>query len=105
MNGIIDETDDERITYSYIGGNKRIDQCLYEGTVSANWENFIDNVTNLRLTYLDSDYTYLGDPVPNPNLSDIRTIIISMTVQEPAGREGMIDRTYATRVKCRNIGL
>ena len=28
MNGIIDETDDERITYSYIAGNKRIDQCL-----------------------------------------------------------------------------
>ena len=105
MNGTIDEADEERITYSHIVANNRIDQCLYEGTASADWENFIDNVTNLNLVYLDADGNNLGDPVPNANLADIRSIIISITVQEPAGREGLIDRTYTTRVRCRNLGI
>ena len=39
MNGTIDEIDEERITYSYNFANNRIDQCLYEGTASADWEN------------------------------------------------------------------
>jgi type IV pilus assembly protein PilW len=44
--------------------------------------------------YLDDDY-----------LSDIRTVEISITVEEPAGRDGMVQRNYTTRVRCRNAGL
>lgn len=44
--------------------------------------------------YLDVDY-----------LSDIRTVEISIIVEEPAGREGTVQRTYSTRVRCRNAGL
>jgi len=28
-----------------------------------------------------------------------------MTVQEPAGRQGLIARTYSTRFRCRNLGI
>jgi hypothetical protein len=28
-----------------------------------------------------------------------------MTVQEPAGRQGPIARTYSTRFRCRNLGI
>lgn len=105
MNGVVDESDEEIITYSYSGVNNRIRQGLYEGTASENWNDFIENVTNFTLVYLDSAGNDLGNPIPNSNLADIRTIIISMTVQESAGRKGMIDRTYTTRINCRNLGL
>ena len=36
---------------------------------------------------------------------DISTVEISIHVEEPAGREGMVQRTYSTRVRCRNAGF
>ena len=33
---------------------------------------------------------------------DISTVEISVWVEEPAGREGMVTRNYTTRVRCRN---
>jgi len=43
--------------------------------------------------YLDADYR-----------SDIRTVEICLIVEEPAGRDS-VQRTYSTRVRCRNAGL
>jgi hypothetical protein len=46
--------------------------------------------------------------VPDDDLGDIRTVEISMKVEEPAGREKreeMKAREYHTWVKCRNLGL
>lgn len=37
--------------------------------------------------------------------ADIRTVEISITVEEPAGRDGTVERTYTTRVRCRNAGF
>jgi hypothetical protein len=31
--------------------------------------------------------------------------VISMTVEEPAGRGEPVNRTYTTRVRCRNLGI
>jgi prepilin-type N-terminal cleavage/methylation domain-containing protein len=104
MNGEINDSDFERITYLYEPGNNRLRQCLYEGTVN-DWETFIDNVTGLIFLYLDEDGNNLGDPVAAADLDDIRTVVISMTVQEPAGRGGMVERTYTTQVRCRNLGI
>lgn len=104
MDGDIDDSDFERITYLYEPANTRLRQCLYEGTVN-DWETLIDNVTGLIFVYLDEDGTDLGDPVAAADLNDIRTVVISMTVQEPAGRGGMVERTYTTQVRCRNLGL
>jgi prepilin-type N-terminal cleavage/methylation domain-containing protein len=36
---------------------------------------------------------------------DITTVEISVWVEEPAGREGMVQRNYTTRVRCRNAGF
>jgi len=104
MNGTIEDSDFERITYLYEPANTRLRQCLYEGTVN-DWETLIENVTGLVFVYLDEDGNDLGDPVAAADLNDIRTVVISMTVQEPAGRGGMVNRTYTTRVRCRNLGI
>jgi prepilin-type N-terminal cleavage/methylation domain-containing protein len=83
-------------------------------------ETFIDNVVNFEFRYFrenaadtptDNDlingydlinYHALGDPLGADDRSDIRTVEISITVEEPAGRGSQIERTYTTRVRCRN---
>lgn len=106
MNGGIDQNSDlEIITYLYDSGAKRLDQILYEGTANVDQEVFIDNVEAFSFTYLDAAGSDLGNPVAAADLDDIRTVVISMTVLEPAGRSGSVDRTYTVRVRCRNLGI
>jgi type IV pilus assembly protein PilW len=99
MNGEIDDFDLEMITYVYNPGADTLEQILYEDTVKKDAVVFMDNVTEFSFTYLDAD----GDPPAV--LDDIRTVVISMKVAEPAGRKGTVEREYTTRVKCRNLGL
>lgn len=69
-------------------------------SASARWENLTEeNVSDLNFTYYD------GNGAVTTAVADIRSVEISMTIQQPAGRGRMISRTYKTRVRCRNIGL
>jgi len=81
----------------------RIDQILYKGTAAENTLPLIDHVENLAFTYFDSDGADLGNPVPNENLKDIRAIQISLTIEQPAGRDKPVSRTLTSRIKCRNL--
>jgi prepilin-type N-terminal cleavage/methylation domain-containing protein len=53
---------------------------------------------------LISHYGYANpmDADDESEREEISTVEISITVEEPAGREGMVQRTYTTRVRCRN---
>ena len=105
MNGTLDVNNNEEIRYFYNAGTNLLRQCL-DPTIGANaCEDFIGNVTALTFSYLDEDGVDLGDPVAGADLNDIRSIVISMTVQESAGRAGQISRTYSTRFRCRNLGI
>ncbi len=86
-------------------------------------ETFIDNVFNFEFRYFrenaadtptDNDLingrdliNYHGgsDPLGSADRPDIRTVQISITVEEPAGMGGPVRRTYTTRVRCRNAGF
>jgi prepilin-type N-terminal cleavage/methylation domain-containing protein len=103
FNGVIDDTNSERITYVLQG--TQLDQILYETTASVESEPLISDVQSLAFTYFDGDGNDLGSPVPASQLADIRTINVSITVAEPAGRNGSVSRTLAKQVKCRNMGL
>jgi prepilin-type N-terminal cleavage/methylation domain-containing protein len=59
----------------------------------------IENVSVLKFSYLN----VRNEPTQSPG--EVKTVIISMTVNEPAGRKQSISRTYATRVLCRNLCL
>ncbi len=63
-------------------------------------DTLLDNVTALTFTYLDASDTVLAEPIP---VDEITSILISLTVQRPSGRDGPISRTYTTRVRCRNL--
>ena len=68
----------EDITYALNGD--RLEQTSHLGT-----ETLIDNITGLTFTYNGS------------------TVGISLTVIGLAGRDGLVSRTYTTRVRCRNL--
>jgi hypothetical protein len=108
MDGSIEDTEDyERITYQYDDGQ---DILFYQKRLADGLEPMIENVTNLSFAYLDEDGNSLADPnppfsVPAADRDEIRTVVISMTVEEDAGRAEPVARTYTTRVRCRNLGL
>lgn len=89
----------ENVTYEWDSGERKLKQRLYEGTGSAYTETLVENVSNVSFTYLDKD------DGPASDAADIRTVVVAMTVADPAGRGGIVRRTYSARVRCRNLGL
>lgn len=87
----------ENIIYALNGNVLEQTSDLGSGSVAA---TLLDNVTDLTFTYLDATDTPLAAPIP---VGEIRTVLISLTLQRPAGREGPISRTYTTRIRCRNL--
>lgn len=107
MNGVLDNFALERITYNINNASNEIKQILYEGTISQDTQTFMSNVdtANSNFTFLDSNNNDLGNPVPAANLSDIRTVIITLSLQAPAGRAGMVSRQSTARLFCRNLSF
>jgi len=96
LNSDIDDTY-EQISY-YLDGD-RLMQQLFTGNPMP----LVEKVTNLSFDYWDENDKAITDLVADRD--KIRTVIISMTVQEPAGRSKPVKRTYTARVRCRNLGL
>lgn len=96
----VQEVDLERITYAYDGANKRIRQCLYEETVD-DWETVAENVDDFQFIFIDAD----GDPLvfPIADLSEIRTVQISMTLEQSSFLAGSVSRSLTKRILCRNL--
>jgi prepilin-type N-terminal cleavage/methylation domain-containing protein len=87
----------EDIQYS-INGNLLEQTCeLGGGPVTA---TLMDNVSDLSFSYLDQEDNLLPAPI---DADQIRTVLISLTVQRPSGPKGQVSRTYTTRVRCRNL--
>jgi type IV pilus assembly protein PilW len=101
----------ERVTYIYSAANRDIRRCLYEtaatfglGTSSGSCMPLLEQVEpNPGATPL---FTFLdGNGSPTTVRGEIRTVLITLTVLEPAGRSKTVERTYSSRVRLRNIGL
>lgn len=93
----IDESDLEKMAYEY-DGNNLLEQVLYKANGSEEFrETLIDNVTGLTFTYFNDA------GAASAVLDDIRTVVISMTVRESAGRDTPVNRTLTKRVICRNL--
>ena len=110
----------ENVVYRLVGRQLQI-------TDSIGTEVLIDNVINNELATpvplfryfsesaddlkddkdLIKDYGYHNpmDADDEAEREDISTVEIAIWVEEPAGREGMVQRNYTTRVRCRNAGF
>lgn len=111
MNGVIDNPKkQERITYKYDSGNERLRRWIYEGfyeegVLKEKPQTLIDSVSALQFTYLDANDNTITAPVAADALDDIRTVVISMTVEGEGALGQTITRTLNTRVSCRNLSL
>ncbi len=94
--GTIATDADEDIAYLLNANNQLIRQL--NGDSGSN-RSLVDNVSDLTFRYLDAE------DLETNNLNAIRTVEVSLTVEEPAGRDQVLSRTYATRVICRNLSL
>ncbi len=101
------EGKNERVSFLYDTASRTLRRGLYEGTPSETWTPMVSRVApnpdNQPLfNFLDAT----GNPVVDNNQRNlIRTVIITLTVEEPAGRGAVAARTYSARVRLRNIGI
>jgi prepilin-type N-terminal cleavage/methylation domain-containing protein len=109
MDGYIDDSEDigtaprngERITYRYNSVSRQVERILYEDTGAPQGPYpIVNNVVEFELKYWDNNDGELGS---SPPPEQIEAVSIRMTVEEPAGRDGMIRRTYQNKVRCRNL--
>jgi type IV pilus assembly protein PilW len=87
----------ENITYALNGDVLEQTSDLGTGPVAA---TLLNNVTDLTFTYLDATDIPMAEPI---QVGEVRTVLISLTLQRPAGRDKPVSRTYTTRVRCRNL--
>ena len=67
------------------------------------WQTLMENVSGLTFQYLDSGNNALGTPVTALQLPAIRTVLITMVVQDTNAEGQTFNRTLSTRVRCRNL--
>jgi type II secretory pathway component PulJ len=96
----VQEVDLERITYSYDAANNRLRQCLYEETFN-DWETVAENVDEFQFTYINAAGNTLAFPIAD--LSEIKTVQISMTIGQSSALAGPVSRTLTKRILCRNL--
>lgn len=108
------DDDSEIVTYWHDAAQKTLKRCLYElpatygldsssGSCMVVMEKVIANPDGIPVfTFLDNDDAIITN---NNDRSLIRSVILTLTVEEPAGRGNKVARTYSSRVRLRNIGL
>jgi type IV pilus assembly protein PilW len=101
------EGKNERVSYIYDRSSRTLNRRLYEGTPSATAMPLISGVVPnpdgvALFTFLDADEKRITDDNAR---GLIRTVLVNLTVEEPAGRGTRVARTYTARVRLRNIGL
>lgn len=102
--GINDSTpsfpDCETISFRYSVPNTALQIICGEGTSSQDLHPLIGDtetsVTNVHFDYLDG----LGNPTSF--IPDIRGVVVTLTAEAPAGRIGIVSRTFSTRFDFRN---
>jgi type IV pilus assembly protein PilW len=102
-NGIEDNTsfpNCERISFRYSNANEKLDMICREGMGGVSPQPLIGD-SDTRVTQLNFDYRTDQDISTN-NLLLIRGVVLTLTAEAPAGRDGMIQRSYSTRVEVRN---
>jgi type II secretory pathway pseudopilin PulG len=104
----------EIVTYLYDAGQKAIKRCLYEepgsygkdessGACQIILENVIANPDGAPVfAFLDNGENIITN---NSERNRIRSLILTLTVEEPAGFNKKVARTFSSRVRLRNIGL
>lgn len=107
--GEVNEDGAEIISYYLDPGDNSLQRQLNEATPNMSRQPLVGGIdgqveiSNLDFTYFDENENILLNP--DASLSLIRSIIVTLTAQAPAGKVGMVERTFVSRVRCRNLGI
>lgn len=104
LNNGVQEQDIERITYFYDEPNKRLMQCLSEGTANESCEPVAEDVENTDENKFSFSY-FDENNVATADITLIRIVEVTMTIRQPAGKAGYLSRTMTRRIFCRNLVL
>ncbi len=97
MNGHIDPSDFEIITYYFNASTKKIMRYLYEGTAAKNSQTLIENIIDFSVKGYDSKGTETA------NIDEIKTVSISITAGVPAGKKEFVETGMKTVIRARNL--
>ncbi len=104
LNGIIDNTGLERVSFDFDAVRGIVRRGYYEGTAAERWEEMCDQVAVFSLTYQDENGTDLGVPGADAALlARVRAIGLVMTVRDDKADGGTFTRTVSTSVRSRNL--
>lgn len=98
----------EEVTYLYDTARQSLRRCFYQSDPDRETcVNLIDKVTpnpggTPLFVFLDGDNNEI---TMNSDRGRIRTVLITLTVHEPACFNRVMPRTYSARVSLRNVGL
>jgi hypothetical protein len=104
----------ERVTYFYDPASRALRRCLYETAATYGKETSDGACQSLMVGVVPNPdgvalFEFLDDAEvgvsKDGDRSRIRTVILTLTIEEPAGGKKRVARTYSTRVRLRNIGL
>lgn len=98
----------EEVTYMHDAVRQSLRRCYYESVPDRKTcVNLIDKVNpnpagTPLFVFLDGDNNEI---TANSDRGRIRTVLVTLTVHEPACFNRVVSRTYSARVSLRNIGL
>jgi prepilin-type N-terminal cleavage/methylation domain-containing protein len=98
----------EEVTYSYDSARRSLRRCFYESNPNRQTcvnliEKVVPNPGGIPLfIFLDGENNEI---ISNLDRGQIRTVVITLTIEEPAGYKKNMSRTYSSRVSLRNVGL
>ncbi|MFZ5563492.1 MAG: PilW family protein [Thermodesulfobacteriota bacterium] len=104
MDGAVNNDQFERITYELDAGTRELREILYEGTAAEGAPSTLMgnvNMTDSQFAYFDADGAALGSAPAD--LSAIRSVLILLVVDEPAGQAKTVQRRLFRRVTCPNL--
>lgn len=97
----------ERMTYEFDNTDadptKWILRRGFGDSGSETWQTLVENVSGLTFQYLDGSNTVLATPVAAVQLPQIKTVVITMVMQDTNAEGQTFNRTLSTRVRCRNL--
>jgi type II secretory pathway component PulJ len=98
----------EEVTYEYDIQRRSLRRCYYESDPDRKTcVNLIDRVAPNPdraplFTFLDNENKPVTD---NLDRQRIRSVVFTLTIEEPSGLGKTTARTYSSRIRLRNIGL
>ena len=104
MSGVIEMADFEDITYEYdVAPTEQLRTVFIRGRAAEeDCDTLAENVTAFQFAYYDEGDSLLAAPIDR---SLIRTVQVTMTIEQPAGLAGTVSRTLTKRILCRNLSF